>query len=489
MKKALQLSLAFLLLAPITNYAQNETDALRYSWQHMGGTARYVGLGGAFGAVGADIGTLSINPAGIGKYSKSEATFTPSFLYDDVTATYNGSQYGDSRYAMTINNAGLVGVYNFNEEDFTLWKSVSFGIAYNRTANFHNDAIIRGENHDNSLLDIFSEQSYGSAPENLGAFGSYLAWESWATSPFDTVSYNYYHELEGQPITQTKTIYSSGSMGETALTFGGNYNNKVLLGFTLGFPSVKYDEQSSHTEEVLNDSSATLTSFSYRQTLTTSGVGINAKIGVIFIPVEWLRVGVAAHSPSRITLTDNWSNTMTTDFKDGRHYDVDSPLGQYDYNLTTPARLVGSVAVIIAKSGLISADYELVDYAQSKLRSSSYAGEAAYSFTDENIAIKDNFTTAGNLRVGAEWRLAPFTIRGGYALYGSPYNSSVVTNDATKTTYSLGAGYRNGNFFFDVAYALTKWTEDYYLYDASLVDAAIMDRSVSQVLMTFGFRY
>lgn len=482
-------ALALGLSVPLTNYAQNEVDALRYSSLHLGGTARYVGLGGAFGAVGADIGTLTVNPAGIGKFSKSEVTFTPGVRFDDVEASFLGSTAAGSRYNMTINNAGLVGVYNFDEDDFTMWRSVQFGIAYNRTGTFHSDMIVQGENPDNTLLDIFTEQSNGLAPENLNAFGSYLAWESWATSPVDTVNYNYYHELIGQAVNQRKTVYASGSMGETALTLGGNYNNKVLIGFTLGFPNVKYMEQSNHSEEVVNDSTATLRSFSYRQNLTTRGVGINAKFGVIYMPVPFIRLGIAAHTPTRLALTDRWSSSMSTAFTDGRAYDVASPQGDYDYTITTPGRVIGSAAVIIMKSGLISVDYELVDYAGSKLRSASFAAETAYDYANENLAIKENYTSTSNIRIGAEWRLAPFTIRGGYALYGSPYRQEVVTNDGTRTSYSLGAGYRENGFFMDVAYVLTQWKEDYYLYDANLVEGAVLDRSVSQFLVTVGFRY
>ena len=60
-------SLSFLIITSVC-FAQNEEDALRYSNLHFGGTARYIGVSGAFGALGADISVLSVNPAGMARY-------------------------------------------------------------------------------------------------------------------------------------------------------------------------------------------------------------------------------------------------------------------------------------------------------------------------------------------------------------------------------------------------------------------------------------
>ena len=65
--------------------AQNEIQALRYSQYTLFGTARYQGMGGAMDALGGDFSAASVNPAGLGIYRKSEASFTPSFVIASST--------------------------------------------------------------------------------------------------------------------------------------------------------------------------------------------------------------------------------------------------------------------------------------------------------------------------------------------------------------------------------------------------------------------
>ena len=57
-------------------FSQGVVDALKYSQQDIRGTARYMGMAGAFGALGGDITTLSQNPAGIGVYRNSDIAAT-----------------------------------------------------------------------------------------------------------------------------------------------------------------------------------------------------------------------------------------------------------------------------------------------------------------------------------------------------------------------------------------------------------------------------
>lgn len=57
-------------------FAQSAIDAYRFSQPDLRGTARFMGMGGAFGALGGDLSTLSQNPAGIGVYRSNELGFT-----------------------------------------------------------------------------------------------------------------------------------------------------------------------------------------------------------------------------------------------------------------------------------------------------------------------------------------------------------------------------------------------------------------------------
>ena len=145
-----------------TLQAQNQVDALRYSQTTYGGTARYVAMGGAFGALGADASTLSSNPAGIGMYRKSDLTFTPTLYNGTTTTNYNSSVNKDNKFNFNFGNAAfIITVPKAKNDGNAEWKSFSFGIAYNRQNNFHNRSFIEGNTQGSSLLSQYVTQADG----------------------------------------------------------------------------------------------------------------------------------------------------------------------------------------------------------------------------------------------------------------------------------------------------------------------------------------
>ena len=139
------------------------------------------------------------------------------------------------------------------------------------------------------------------------------------------------------------------------------------------------------------------------------------------------------------------------------------------------------MAFIIQKKGLISIDYELIDYSSARLRSEFYG------YDSENASIDRKYTHANNLRVGTEWRFDPFSIRGGYALYGSPFKSGV--NDGVRENYSFGFGIREDVFYIDFAYIFSKTSEDYYIYSGELVEPTLTTAESHTFQTTLGFRF
>jgi hypothetical protein len=164
-----------------------------------------------------------------------------------------------------------------------------------------------------------------------------------------------------------------------------------------------------------------------------------------------------------------------------------SPLGSYDYELRTPFRALGSLAFILGQYGLISADYEYVDYSQASFNS-TYD-----SYTDVNNQIESDFKSWGNIRVGTEWRISNFRVRGGFGYFSNP--SKVInpytgkTNNNEKYQASGGFGYRTKHFFADLTYVWSKTNQDYYLYDASMVNPANVSYYTNTVSTTVGFRF
>lgn len=463
-------------------FSQNEIDALRYSQLTYGGTARFTAMSGAFGALGGDFSSLSVNPAGIGIYRRSEFTFTPSFFTQKTTSNFKGNSLDDYKYNTNFSNAGVVLSY-YEPETKNAWKGISFGFGYNRMGNFHNRISMSGKNTENSVLDLYvaDAQGVGGDTSAMDPFSTQLALSSLAIF-LDTSNGVFYHHLQGiYGQEQSKSVSSNGSMGETVFSLGGNYNDKLYLGATIAIPHIRYHEESSYTETADTNAYNDFKYFELNHDLRTTGVGFNFKFGMIYKPLDWLRIGGALHTPSYFEMHDSWSSDVKTDVLN-TVFTAQSPSGSYDYSLTTPMRTIGSIGVVIKKMGLIGIDYEFVDYPSASLRSSNY------KYINENKAIRNEYTQGNNIRFGTEWRLQPLSVRAGAAYYSSPYKKGGFSNGA-RIDYSAGIGFREEDFFLDFAYVLSQTSENYYFYDASITSPSENDSRRSSILMTLGFKF
>jgi len=486
MKRLILIAMGMLYIT-LTN-AQSEVDALRYSQTTFGGTARYNSMAGAFGALGADFSVLSSNPAGIAMFRKNEVTFTPAVFNQNSNSLYNGSRGSDEKFNFNFGNGGIIGTYNTNKkEDQPGWVAFNCGFGYHRLAKLHNRSSIQGSNNGNSSLsDIYVQNATNKSTENLSQFDEGLAFNTYL---IDSVSGNNKQYFSYVPwnVMQQKFIETEGSMGETVLSFGGNYNDKLYLGATIGFQHIRYSEQSTYSETATEkDTLYGFESFKLNQKVTTRGTGINVKLGVLYRLNDWIRMGAAFHSPTVFTMHDEYVYSMKTKFA-SNSYDETTPNGTFDYSLITPPKGTVNLGLIIAKRGLIGLDFEFVDYTYARLNSSP-----DNSFFEVNNQVRKKYTTANNLRVGAEWKIVPpITLRAGYAFYGSPYKSGVNT-DAGRRSITAGIGFRENNYFIDLAYVRTQYSEDYYLYEPTFVNKLSAVRnsfSASSIMATLGVRF
>ena len=148
-------------------------------------------------------------------------------------------------------------------------------------------------------------------------------------------------------------------------------------------------------------------------------------------------------------------------------------------------RAMGSLAFIIGQYGLFSADYEYVNYSQARFNTTydSYYG----SYSEVNNQIMSDYRSWGNIRLGTEWRLSNFRLRGGFAYFSNPYQEGM--NNSERYQVSAGFGFRTKHFFTDVTYVWTRMNQDYYLYDPSLVKPAFITYHTNTVSTTVGFRF
>jgi hypothetical protein len=483
MKKILTLIIVIAFIGKIN--AQNESDVLNLSQYFTGGTARGISLSGAYGALGGDLTSLSINPAGIGVYRSSELVFTPGFTLANTKSDFHGTSYTDTKNQFNFGNMGFVLNYNSNRD--LGWVSVSFGFAYNKIIDFNKNITITGVNPTSSFLDEFilnaNYAKDNNKPQN--AFYEQLAID--ANAIYLDSAGNYISDLkyDGYNQEQRRMINLSGNVGEYAFSFGANYNNKLFLGATFGVQDVRYNEKKIHDEYSSNW--LELNSFNFNDEFSYTGVGYNLKLGIIYKPIDIIRLGFAFHTPTYYTLKSEFSTDMHTSFNPGyTKYNADrySDLIEYNFDITSPLKLIFSGA-LQSKIGLLSFDYEYVDYSTAKIRADNDP------FTDVNQTVQDIYRITGNLKVGGELKLDQFALRAGYGYYGSPYKSNQFNKDANTQTYSAGLGYRGENFFMDFGYILFETKYKYRLYDYTndASEFADLKSKSNRFVITVGFRF
>lgn len=488
MRKITFLTAAF-LLSTLCISAQTASDAIRYAYQNQQGTARAMGIGGAIGGLGGDFTSLSINPAGIGGYWKSEFMVTPSYLTVSTDASFNDVSANERANNFNISNLGLVFT---NIPNRGKWKSVSLGFGLNKTNNYRQEQFFRGESN-GSITDRFAGLAAGLGPNELDGFEAGPAYDVGAIFDFENDAI-YETDFQGQDqqiFAKQQLSKTSGHASEMVISFGGNLNDKVLLGATLGVPFVSYTSESDYGESDDANVIPAFNNMQFEEFLNTDGGGVNIKLGAIAKIGKQLRIGAAFHSPTYLSLNDRFSTEMNYEYSQGGENQSNqalSPEGEFQYALITPWRAVGSASYIFGKSGFVSADVEYVDYASARYdftTNSDNLEDRAYQ-DDVNAQIDQLYRSAVNVRLGGELAYEGLRIRGGLQLLGGPLKAE----NKTQTVISFGAGVRGNKAFLDLAYNYSTQKELYIPYQVSGAPNQLVNTTTnkSQFVLTVGFK-
>jgi len=485
MKKIVISIMICILVLPAIS-AQDETDALRYSQNFLGGTARSVAMGGAFGALGGDFSSLSLNPAGIGVYRSTEISFTPVLFFNSTSTKYLDEITDEESSKMNVSNLGFVSTRLTGAESG--WVSWSFGVGFNRINDFERSTFMDGYMIDavegnSSLLDNFTNRA------NAGEWSTHYEQVAFDAYGIDTLpgGVEYYNLLleGGHTQYQSRRIRESGGSAEYLFSIGGNYSNKLYVGASFGITRVGYTYRIDHYEEddagIIDD----FGSFDFSETIRNFSTGYTLKAGLIYRPVSVLRLGAAVHLPTFYRMREEWETEMESHFDNRDYYQALSPINEFDFRLRTPMKFIGSVAFQLPRLATFSFDYELVDYSGSHYDSRP---------TDEellkmNDRIEGVFRVTHNLRAGAEVKLGNFYMRGGYAHYASPYRDGHVNHIMNYDILSGGIGFRLENVSFDFAYSLRNSRYLHYLYVPENLNMANTIENKSQIMATVGFRF
>jgi len=502
----------------ISAFAQGEFDALKYNQTDVNGTARYMGMGGAFGALGGDPSSISINPAGLGVYRSSEFSITSGVLNNEVKSTLNETSSTDNRYNVPLTNMSYVIAFGGNSDKTSGIVNSNFAITFNKLKNFNRNITINGGPQNSSMTQYMANFTNG-LPEGALQFNdslgynpfdnvqvpwlSVLAYQGYLINPIDSLN-NWGSLLNsGETVRPTYTLSESGYINEWAFSYAANISNKIYLGASLGLQDIDYSLTSQYSETFENGGGFSLTNH-----FRTTGSGINFKVGTILRPLNFLRIGLSYSTPTFLSLKDtysaNISSTTNTD-----HY-VETPVSGdgITYKIQGPTQVNASLAFILGKKGIISVDYGFTDYTSMIL---SNDNNMSAGFVDENQSINNSLQDTHSLKIGAEIKLTDnFALRVGYGMVTPATDknaSKVITkfnvdniNANTRTDpeyfldnntnyYSGGFGYRENNWFFDVAYMLKNNNQDFYAYNLNGASKATVNTLSNNFVATLGWKF
>ncbi|MBR5055452.1 MAG: hypothetical protein IKX07_07670 [Bacteroidales bacterium] len=460
---------ALLSFAAAAAGAQTLSEALSYGVNDYYGTARSIALGGAMTALGGDLGSIGINPAGSAVAPYSQFTISPGITIMSNTSGYSTHYSEDYTgyldYTAKKFNIPNIGVaLNFDNYGNGSLKSFTLGFVSNATNHFMNDFVGSGINEMTSLLGSFAAGASPYSPESLmnrdNYYSSSIPWNyltayqgGMIAEAYDEYgnpmvdadgNYTYLGATEGMyqlsdgsydirtqgALDQYSRVQTYGAKYDMIMNAGLNFNDRFFLGFNLGMPVATYRYSEYFLEEAVDPSQfeieyadGVVTNFShakYNYAQTTDVSGIYAKVGFIWVPVGGLRIGAAFQTPTLYTITDSWTVDASTYFTSA-NYDTSagSPRNDYTYNLTTPWRFNAGLAYTFGGFGLLSADFEMADYSKMRFSERDYYGSDYFRVENDVNRYFAGKEYSG--RFGIEVRPVPtLSLRAGYALRTSP---------------------------------------------------------------------
>lgn len=489
---------AAILMAAATSHAQQDlntaADAVRYSLDNLTGTARFRAMGGAFGAVGGDPSAINVNPAGSAIFMYNSGTATLSSYNMNNQANFFGTSRKQNDNTFDLNQIGGFFVFNNNKEDAFMNK-FALGFNYENTQTFENIVGISGVNPTGSITDYFLRYANGIGNEGGITLGTlrnanfenlsfldqqaYLGYNAYAINPVNSSDSNTAYTSNAPESTnhyQDSYIATSGFNGKVALNFAAQLAKKFYLGANLNIHFSDYINHTSFYEDMNNNTGNGLQELEFNTRRYTYGGGFSLNVGAIAKVTEKVRVGLAYESPTWMNLQDEISQNITG-VNSGVTYYTNPGVTMVgdDYTIKTPSKYTGSAAFIIGKKGLISVDYAMRNYANTK-----YTGNRYSALNDE---LSQTLDWAGELRIGTEWRIKKLSLRGGYRFQQSPYKNGTTVGDLNN--FSGGLGYSLGGSRIDLTYSWAQRKSDISTFTPGLTDAARVKTTTNNIVLSY----
>ena len=498
-----RLIFAFIAIFSMTMEAQNITDAVRYSSTDLNGTARYRAMSGAFGALGGDLSSLNVNPAGSAVFLNSFASLTLNLENSENEVGFMNGFNTNSNSNIDLGQAGAAFVFNSNDENAD-WKKFTLAFNYNRAANFEDDFMAAGTNtrsidsyflnYANGVpLDLLQTQnnesisslySYLGENEGFGAQQAMLGYQGFileAADPDDPDNVDYFSAIAPGTFGQEYAYAATGMNGKFSFNFATQYQDFLYLGVNLNSHFINYDRITS-VFEVNNNPESAINEVFFEDRLSTLGSGFSFQLGAIAKIGRSLRAGAAYESPTWYNISEETAQYLETFSNEFGEAIVDpNVINIYpEYKIQTPSKYTGSLAYLFGSNALVSFDYSYKDYSSTKFRPK---GDPAFAY--QNNLMETELQAASTYRIGGEYRIKDLSLRGGYRMEESPYSNGTTIGDLNG--YSLGLGYNFGNIRLDLAY--DTYDQDYnpQLYQTGLTDRANITRNNSNFVFSINF--
>lgn len=494
----------------------NHTDILKLSQNNNTfGTARSVAMGGAFTSLGADLSSLSINPAGLGMYMSNDASVTSSFSinkFDNRSSEFMGGSNSKNNFG--INNFGIA--LNLYQGSGSL-TSFTVGFGYNKLADYNSRHLVYPPDVKSTIGDVFVKQLNGIPESNVhidrlspSEWGAVLAYDTYFLDPDGDRSYTLNSVTHGIDIGHRARTVTKGSIGEYNISAGFNFQNKLYVGFSVGIQDIYFRQKTYYGESYYfqfppSDTFHPAEYTVYDQYKKISGSGVNFKFGAVYRPIPALRIGAAVHTPTYASVTMDYMAYFNVKFQDNYGnskypYGAETPYNIYDYDYQTPTRFLTGVSYTIGDMAIIAVDYERTWY-----NGIRYRGDNFYK-GGLNSEMKNMFKPSNTIRTGIELRpMSNIALRAGYnystSLAEDDYRlapSSKYDSEVGHKYYSITAGLGTviGSFNVDLAYAYTrtKYT-DYTLYSSVYQGGADYTGKITpaldrhNVMLTVGYRF
>lgn len=512
-KLVIGVGVASSLLFALPSFAQYASDIFRYSEINQTGSARFQGIGGNHASLGADPSSISGNPAGLGFYTRSELTLSPSLMHNTTKSNYLGQVTQDGKTNFNIAQASLVMT---SEPSYQRkWKRTSFGISYSRQQSFQSKFNYAGLNNRSAYLD--------KVVEDANALG-------WTPARYDqeynSNGNNYYYldeayfglqtifPVEGSDGTkytrdnpesatyQDGVFDQKGSHSQWTFSYGGNYNDKLFVGGSIGLTGIKYSYTHSLIDSYQKDgpfrSSELYEDFSVR------GNGVNATFGMIYKPNPAIQFGGNLTTPTFTRISKEvFNQNVYADYVPGTitneqgqdvgpsETNVSLVPNEFQYNMISPFRASGGVTYFFGRKGFVTGTLDYVGYGGMR-------GSTNYLSTNGNSDFKENTKTdikalyknTVNAKLGAEYRINNIlNARVGVSYIADPYKEQFSNLDRSKIIYSAGLGVRNDRFFADATASLGTYKSNYTPYtlnNEANYSSVRIDNKMLNVMFTVG---